>query len=330
MRSRVTPFTDEQMRTLINLRPRYETAIEAHRELARLPYNLVRKRVGEYEYLYEAIDRLNNGKSLGRMTPELEQRLADYRAAKESWQDRATRAGALIEEIGRMARPLRLPMLSSAAGDILRELDRRRLLDGALLVVGTNCIPAYGLEAAGTIAEAPDETEDFDLAWVAEEQREDAALWTALKAVDPTFTMNTEREFQARNADAYEVDLLVAPSRARTLGPRDRPRPIPLASQEWLLLGRPVDQVVPCRDWSAARLVVPDPRWFALHKLWLADQENRNPLKRRKDLAQGKAVLDAVAEAMPHYPLDAAFEGSIPDELLPYWREWRETRQAKG
>ena len=133
-----------------------------------------------------------------------------------------------------------------------------------------------------------------------------------------------------RSMPSPETSSTTSCSRARTLGPRDRPRPIPLASQEWLLLGRPVDQVVPCRDWSAARLVVPDPRWFALHKLWLADQENRNPLKRRKDLAQGKAVLDAVAEAMPHYPLDAAFEGSIPDELLPYWREWRETRQAKG
>jgi hypothetical protein len=316
------------MRTLINLRPRYETVIEAQRELARLPYNLVRKRVGENEYLYEVIDRRNNGKSLGRMSPELERRWADYRAAKENWQDRAARANARIEEIGRVARPLRLPLLSSAAGEILRELDRRRLLDGTLLVVGTNCIPAYALEAAGAIAEAPDETEDFDLAWVAEEQGEDAALWNALKAVDPTFT-NTEREFQARNADAYEVDLLIAPSRAPTLGPHDKPRPRPLESQEWLLLGRPVDQVIPCRDWSAARLVVPDPRWFALHKLWLANQDSRNPLKRRKDRAQGDAVLDAVEEAMPHYPLDAAFVDSIPEELLPYWREWRDTRPGE-
>ena len=114
------------------------------------------------------------------------------------------------------------------------------------------------------------------------------------------------------------------------MGSREKPRPIPLPEQEWLLLGMPVDQVVPCRDGSATRIVVPDPRWFALQKLWLANQPKRNPFKRRKDMAQGKAVLDAVAEAMPHYPLDAAFEAAIPGELVPYWREWRETRQAKG
>ena len=93
-----------------------------------------------------------------------------------------------------------------------------------------------------------------------------------------------------------------------------------------LLPGRRVDQVVPCRDGTAARLVVPDPRWFALHKLWLANKPTRNPLNRGKDRKQGLAVLDAVAETIPHYPLDAGFEASIPAELEPLWREWRSRR----
>lgn len=120
-----------------------------------------------------------------------------------------------------------------------------------------------------------------------------------LKAVDPTFTINNERDFQARNAKAYEVELLVAPSRANTLGAKDRPRPVPLPEQGWLLLGRLVDQVIGCRDGSPARIVTPDPRWFALHKLWMSAQAKRNPLKRPKDRTQGLALLDAVATAMP-------------------------------
>jgi hypothetical protein len=329
MPSRVRPFTAEQARALINLRPRYEAAIEAERALARLPYNLVRKRVGEYEYLYEAIDRINNGKSLGRMTPELELRLTEYQTAKRELKDRGARARSLVEEIGRIARPLRLPRVADMAGELLRELDRRGLLDGTLLVVGTSCIPAYSLEAGGMIAEAPDETEDFDLAWTASELSDEALLWAALKAVDPTFTVNTERMFQARNRDAYEVELLVAPSRKDTLGRFEKPCPIPLPEQEWLLLGKPVDQVVPCRNATAARLVVPDPRWFALHKLWLGNQAKRNPLKRGKDLRQGAAVLDAVAEAMPQYPLDEAFAAAIPAELEPMWAEWRSGRPSR-
>jgi hypothetical protein len=73
-------------------------------------------------------------------------------------------------------------------------------------------------------------------------------MWDMLKAVDPTFTINSKRDFQARNAKAYEMELLVAPSRATTLGSKDRPRPVPLPEQEWLLLGRPVDQIIGCRD----------------------------------------------------------------------------------
>ena len=324
MAKTVRPFSDEQARTLANLRPRYEALIEAERALARLPYNLARKRVGDREYLYEVLDRANNGRSLGPMTPEREQQLTEYRETKRDLQSRRTIASDLVGEIGRLARPLRLPMLSSEAGELLRELDRRELLGDALLVIGTNCLPAYALEAGGTIADAPDETEDFDLAWVAEQRSGQAALWAALKAVDPTYTVNTERKFQARNAKAYEVELLVAPSRLTTMHSREQPRPVPLPEQEWLLPGRRVDQVVPCRDGTAARLVVPDPRWFALHKLWLADKPTRNPLKRAKDRKQGLALLVAVAEAMPHYPLDAAFEANLPGDLRPIWEAWRD------
>lgn len=326
MAAGITAFTDEQLRALINLRPRYENLIEAERELARMPYNLVRKQSAGREYLYEVTDRANNAKSLGPMTPEREAQLEDYHSAKAALKARVTASRKGVDEIARLARPLRLPTFPAPAGAILRELDRRGLLDGTLLVVGTNCIPVYSLEAAGAIADAPAETEDFDLAWVAETVAEDAALWNALKAVDPTFTMNAEREFQARNREAYEIELLVAPSRVATMSPREKPRPVPLPEQEWLLLGRPVDQVIPCRDGKAARVVAPDPRWFALHKLWLGSQDKRNPLKRRKDIQQGNAVLAAVAEAMPHYRLDADFVASIPPELQPYWQAWTTSR----
>lgn len=149
-----------------------------------------------------------------------------------------------------------------------------------------------------------------------------------LKVVDPTFTIKSERDFQARNAKAYEVELLVAPSRAATLGSKDKPRPVPLPEQEWLLCGRPVDQVVGCRNGSPVRIVAPDPRWFALHKLWMADQSKRNPQKRPKDRLQGSALLDAVAQNMPHYPLDSDFEAALPQQPANIFNRWHQGRSA--
>ena len=323
----IQPFSAEQERALINMRQRYDVWIEAERGLFAMPYDLKRKKIGEYEYLYEIFDRIGNGKSLGAWDEEKEAQFEEYKAAKTSLKERRDGARDALNEGSRIARALRLPMLSADAGPILREADRRSLLGSHLLVVGTNAMAAYAIEAAGTFRDVPDETDDFDLAWAADEPEDGTQLWDMLKAVDPTFTINTEREFQARNAKAYEVELLVAPSRVATLAGKDRPRPVPLPEQEWLLPGRRVDQVVPCRDGSPARIVAPDPRWFALHKLWLGAQAKRNPLKRRKDTVQGAALLDAISEAMPHYPLGPEFVDDLPSDLMPFWNEWVQHRE---
>jgi hypothetical protein len=69
---------------------------------------------------------------------------------------------------------------------------------------------------------------------------------------------------------------------------------------------------------------VPDPRYFALYKLWVADQTKRNPPKRPKDRKQGLALLNSVVvDVMPEYPVDAAFEQSLPPELFPPFQSWR-------
>ena len=321
--TQVRPFSDEQSRLLVNLRQRYEGWMASERALAELPYDLRRKTVTGRAYLYEIRDRSGNGKSLGPMDEALEARFSDYHMQKDALKAQIKALRSLLAESTALYRALRLPLLSSDAGPILRECDRWQLLGSHLLVVGTNAIVAYMVEANGII-DLPDETEDFDLAWVSETPEDtDRRVWDMLKAVDPTFTINSERDFQARNAKAYEVELLVAPSRAATMGASDRPKPVPLPEQEWLLLGRPVDQVIGCRDGTPARIVAPDPRWFALHKLWMAGQAKRNPLKRPKDRKQGLALLSAVEHAMPHYPLDAAFEALLPDALRSCYDDWR-------
>jgi hypothetical protein len=61
----------------------------------------------------------------------------------------------------------------------------------------------------------------------------------------------------------------------------------------------------------------------------MSDQEKRNPLKRPKDRKQGERLLNAIADFMPHYRMDDAFEAELPDELLPYFTAWRERNPGK-
>jgi len=317
-------FSDEQARTIVNVAQSYQSWMEAERRLSALPYDLKIREINGARYLYETVDRQGNGKSRGRLDDDKQLAFDRYREEKADAKDKRDGSRATLEEKVSLYRALRLPLLPSQAGRILREADRRGLLGNDLLVVGTNAVGAYALEANGFIRDAPEETEDFDIAWIKERAEEGTQpIWDLLKAADSTFTVNTERPFQARNRDAYEVEVLVAPSRIGGIFRTDRPMPVPLPEQEWLLLGEKVAQVLVCRDGTPARLVVPDPRYFALQKLWMADQSKRNPQKRPKDRKQGMALLDAVALAMPRFKLDSRFIAGLPAELEPHFQQWR-------
>lgn len=76
-------------------------------------------------------------------------------------------------------------------------------------------------------------------------------------------------------------------------------------------------------------MVVPDPRWFALHKLWMAEKPERDPQKKPKDRKQGTALLDAVWLTMRHYALDEAFYAGLPDELKPHFEHWHGQKPAR-
>jgi hypothetical protein len=62
----------------------------------------------------------------------------------------------------------------------------------------------------------------------------------------------------------------------------------------------------------------------------MSAQDKRNPLKRSKDARQGMVLLDVVAETMPRFPMDAAFEASLPPDLEIHYAVWKETRVAKS
>jgi hypothetical protein len=321
----VDQYTDEQRRVLINITQHYSAWIEAERAFDSLPYGMKWAERSGREYLYQVTDRSGNAKSLGPKSPETEQLLSSYQANKSLLAERRKGSAEKLAETSAIYRSLRLPLIPSEGAKILREADKRGLLENKLLVVGTNAMPAYCIEAGGKINDAPDETDDFDMTWsAASKDASISGVMAMLKAVDGTYTVNTERTFQARNAKAFEFELLAAPSTAGNMFINDKPVPIPLEEQEWLLLGKTISHVVVARDGSPARIAAPDPRYFALQKLWMSVQEKRDRLKQPKDRKQGIAVLSAVQSSMPHLSMDDAFENELPEDLKPFFKNWKE------
>jgi len=69
----------------------------------------------------------------------------------------------------------------------------------------------------------------------------------------------------------------------------------------WLVSSPKFSQVVIGDDGYPAPMICPDPRAFALHKLWLSEQHDRDPLKKKRDRHQAMAVAGLVHRYLPQY-----------------------------
>lgn len=319
-------FNDEQLRNSENLAMAYDAWLDNERVWREHVHRLKWKTVNGSDYLYRIVDRDGRGPSLGPKSPELEQHFDQYMAKRDASKTARKRLSDRVQQVSRLCRALRLPAVDSMVGRLLREADLGRLLGDVLAVVGTNAMVAYAYAARRLLPSELQSTADFDIAWTSPKEafavsgQSARPIMDLLKAVDGTFTVNTERTFQARNADAFEVELLAAPSVTETLARSEPLRPVGnLQEQEWLLLGTPIREIVRTSDADAAAIVAPDPRWFALHKRWLATKPERNRKKVDKDAAQGTLLWSMAKEGLfPLSPVDADFIAALPDALRPF------------
>lgn len=318
-------INEEALRVLANLAQHYDVWLNASRLLAdgRLQW----KKIAGKEYLYRIVDSAGNGRSLGPRSSDTEALFADFETVKET---RDTAQETLRLDAA-LYKALRLPRLPSYAGSVLRELDINGELGTSVLVVGTNAICVYAIEAGETLPSGMDTTDDFDLTWTApafgRTNTRPNMLLSILKKIDRTYTINTERSFQVRNAKGYEVELLLPQSLAQHWSKSEQLKPIPMREQDWLLEGKPLAHVVCDFADLPARVIAPDPRWFGLHKIWLSAKPERNPLKKDKDLSQGLTVLDLAADRMPRFPIDDAFTSKIPGDLKTAFDRWQSHRE---
>ncbi len=173
-------------------------------------------------------------------------------------------------------------------------------------------------------------TEDIDLpfdaraslVFLAEEDIGERSLLGLLRRVDRSFERGRQT-FQASNRDGFVVDL-VRPMR----NPPWRNERSSLAEPEADLDAVQIEGLVGNENAPAfhavavdqrgfpLRIVAPDPRAFAVHKLWLSRRLDRDPVKSRRDAAQAKAVASLVARFLPHLPFRAEELRSFPKTVV--------------
>ena len=333
-KSDFTPFPADADRVIANLEAAYDQWVDAKRQLANMPVSMYWKTVGGVEYLGVKMNSNSSGTTGGPRSPATEAEYDQFHSEKDALKRRVSIADELIADRSGQYRSLRLPVLADRQGELLRALDLEGLLRNDLLVVGTNAFCTYELLCGVKFPVGNEETEDFDLAWCrgtkvslaatsTGEPTERKSLLAVLQAVDSSYRVNPRKRYQAINDNGYEVELLAAPSLAPLPRSEAFEPMFSLFEQEWLLRGRPVAFVVATVRRRACPVYVPDPRWMALHKLWLSSKPQRSESKKPKDKRQGEVLLDACRYFLrDNYPMDLDFVLDLPEDLRNVFNDW--------
>jgi hypothetical protein len=334
LKSDFTPFSSDSQRVSANLEQIYTAWLDARRQLDAMPVSMYWAAKDSADYLHVKNSSSDNGTSLGPRSADTEAQLAGFTQTKAELKARVESFDAVILERAGLYRRLRLPSLPDRQAEILRKLDIEELLGNDLLVVGTNAFVAYELFVGAKLPTGNEETEDFDLAWcrgskvslatlLGKKSNGAKTLFGVLKSIDSSYRISPRKPYQAVSSDGYEVELLAAPS-THPLPKNEAFDPMAsLIEQEWLLRGTAVSVVVATVRGRAAPLVVPDPRWMALHKLWLADKPERRADKKEKDRRQGTVLLDAARYFLQaSHPLNIDFVLELPEELRLHFDQW--------
>lgn len=242
--------------------------------------------------------------SLGPRSPETERQYQAFQRGREENRDRLIGLSKRLDEFAPVNRAMGLGRVPRTAARIARLLDEHGLLGRQIIIVGTNALFAYESTAGVQIASDLIATGDVDLLLDARRRLtlaatdiREAGMLGLLRRVDSSF-VGRPGDYKAANRDGYQVDLICPQARdvlrdktSRSIA--DVPEDLAGAEIEgltWFISAPKYEAVAIDDDGFPVRLVTVDPRVFALHKLWLAAREDRDPLKKKRDSEQAKAV----------------------------------------
>lgn len=253
-------------------------------------------------------------KSLGPRSPETEAIYASFRQRKELAEHRRDGLKAALVKHKRMNRALRVGRVAPLVVEILNRLAATSL-GGHFRVVGTHSLYAFEAAAGVTFEDAAVATRDIDLLWDVRKRvafatalsKVDSSMLGVLQKVDSTFRIRNSQRYTAVNKDGFEVDIM------RREQASDDPHPIRLSDDEddfsvaqapraqELLDSPQFSAVIIATNGAMARMNTLEPMAFVRFKTWMSALPQRDPLKRRRDALQAKAVEEVVREYLPQW-----------------------------
>ncbi len=308
-----TEMGTDQARIFIDASQMYDAFREAYRNAKTYRGGMHWKKTKGKEYLFRSRGGYGAGKSLGPRSPETEHIFEKFHQNSAAAKARFKHIKGKILEHARYCKAAKINRVPDIVTRILRELDQRKLLGDHIIILGTNALYAYEAAAGVRFDSGLIATMDVDLLWdvrkklmlAIKEDSDPGNFIDVLRKADKTFQIFRKQRFRVVNKDGFMVDLLKAmPSRMTDrerdrIGDKDDLVAVEVMNLAWLLSSPKFEQVVIGKDGVPARMVVPDPRAFALHKFWVSRRDDREPAKKLRDAAQSLAVAELVMDRLP-------------------------------
>ncbi len=276
-------------------------------------------------YLYKKTNGI--WKSLGPKEPETELTYKQFHSGRDASKDRISRLAQRLDQLAPVNRAMSLGRVPLLTARIIRALDKLGLIGTAVDVVGTNALFIYERMAGVHIASGLLSTQDVDLLMdsrfslrLIAKDFSNKGLIGLLQKVDHSFRPLAKNGYRAANRDGFLVDL-IKPTPKNILSSTEKSRfsadaedlqAIEIEGLAWLVNSPKASVTVMDERGYPLRFSCPDPRAFALHKLWLSRRADRDAAKRLRDEQQARVVAELIRKYLTHLSFQSGDLQALP------------------
>lgn len=275
----------------------------------------------KYWYFQETLPEGRRQKYVGPETDDLLEKINRHRSVRDDVRDRQSVVSMLV-------RSAYLPRPQPKMGEIVQALAEAGIFRLRAVLVGTIAYQAYAAMLGVRLPAASIQTGDVDIAQhrtisIALNDKTPPPLGI-LRGVDREFNAvpllrDSTRATSFRTKGGLRVDFLT-PNRGVD---SDEPEPLPALATDAhplrfldYLIHEPVPAVV--LHGAGVYVSVPTPERFALHKLIVAQRQERPNEKKGKDIVQAESLISVLVEDRP-YELSAAW-----NEAIKRGKKWKQ------
>ena len=313
LKKHIQEIDGNAQRQYIDAKSVFTVLEEAKKNAAEVRGGMLWKTQNGTDYLIRTTTRRGQ-KSLGPRSEQNETIYREFTARKQRVEKRLSDLRGELERHRKMNKVFHVGRAPEILVAILNKLAASGLAD-YFTVIGTHSLYAYEA-AAGIRFEVSEalETKDIDLLWdarkrlsfIAQMEGLDLSFLGLLREVDPTFELRNDQLYTAVNNHGFEVDVI------RREAKDGDPHPLRLTDHEEefyaiqakragiLLDGEKFSAMIVSSTGRMARMNTISPVVFAKFKRWMAGQDNRESLKRHRDILQAELVEEMVAEFFPN------------------------------